>query len=89
MSDELLSVCMAENGYVIKVRGREKGTPAPEKNKYGEVPWKEAEVYVALDIGKVLEFIKTTLPDLIPFDSEEGEDDEYGNSFRKAIKNDD
>lgn len=85
MSDELLSVCMAENGYVIKVRGREKDEPPPKKDKDGYVPWKDAEVYVAKSIGEVLKFIDNKLPNLIPFDA----DEEYSNSFKKATENDD
>jgi len=85
MNNELLSVSMAENGYVLKVCGREKGEPAPKKDKSGYTPWKDTEVYVANTLGDVLKFIDTKLPNLIPYDAEE----EYSKSFEKATKDDD
>lgn len=85
MNNELLSVCMAENGYVIKVCGREKGEPPPKKDKDGYTPWKDPEVYVATSLGEVLKFIDDKLPNLVPYDAEE----EYSDAFKKEAQNDD
>lgn len=82
MSDELLFVCMAENGYVIKVSGREKDEPAPKKSKDGYMPWRDPETYVASNLGEVLKFINEKLPNLVPYDA----DEEFGKSFDKATK---
>lgn len=73
MNNELLSISMAENGYVVRVCGREKSEPAPKK----EMSYHDPEVYVAKTLGEVTDFINEKLPNLIPYDAEA----EFGTAF--------
>lgn len=85
MSKELLKISMAENGYTIDIYGRMKDSKAPEKNEYGSYPYKEPETHVAKSLGEALKFVADTLPNLIPYES----DEEYGMAFEKAVEDDD
>lgn len=85
MNSELLSISMAENGYVVTVSGREKGEPAPKKDKTGYTPWRDPETYVATDIKEVLKFIDAKLPNLVPYSA----DEEFGKSFEEATTEND
>lgn len=85
MSKELLKISMAENGYTIDIYGRMKDSKAPEKNGYEPYSYKEPETHVAKSLGEALKFVADTLPNLIPYES----DEEYGMAFEKAVEDDD
>ena len=79
MNNELISVSMAENGYVLKVCGRDKDDKPPKKDKSGYPSYHDPELYVARTLGEVTDFINERLPNLVPYDA----DEEFGTAFAK------
>ena len=83
MNSELLSISMAENGYLVRVCGREKDEPSPEKDKSRMDSYHDPELYVVKTLGELTTFINEKLPNLIPYDA----DEEYATAFAKEVKN--
>ena len=82
MNSELLCVSMAENGYIVEVRGRDKDDPAPKPDKAGFTCC-DPEQYVMKTVGELTAFLDEKLPNLIPYDA----DAEYATAFDEAVKN--
>lgn len=77
---EICTICMADNGFVVKMKDVEGETAAAKKraktDKY--VPTPEPDVLIATSMGALMKMLKEKLPKLA------SETEEYSEGFAEA-----